>query len=251
MIGFEFGLKAIVDILLVATIMYEIYVLLRRTGVSYLFWGVLAFISMWFLMSYVFELELTGALFDKIVNVGALALIVIFQEEIRGFFLQLGSRFASIRLYRTRSRDMLDDQVEQEILLACNHMSHTKTGALIILRGKQSLDAFIETGEKMDASVSARLIENIFFKNTPLHDGALIIDQGRIVSAACILPVSKNAELPSQYGLRHRAALGLVERTDAVAIVVSEETGNLSIARAGEIHTVTELELRQDLASLA
>lgn len=248
MIGFEFGLKAIVDILLVATLMYEVFVLLRRSGVTNLFWGVLAFVIMWILVSYVFELELTGALFDKIINVGALALIVIFQEEIRSFFLRLGSRFSAIRLYRSRKR-LAEAHTADEIMSACHNMSKTKTGALIIIAGKQDLEEYIETGEAINATVSGRLIENIFFKNTPLHDGALIIDGDKIVSAACILPVSKNAEIPTSYGLRHRAALGITEHTDATAIVVSEETGHLSIAREGEIQTLTESEIRNNLTA--
>lgn len=250
MIGFEFGIKAVVDILLVATFMYEMFILLHRSGATNLFWGVLAFVVTWFLVSYVFELELTGALFDKIINVGALALIVIFQEEIRGLFQRMGARFASIRLYHRRKQQKNQWLVDQ-IAEACIDMSDKKTGALIILKGRQSLDEYIETGEQLDAAVSSRLVENIFFKNSPLHDGALIIDEGRIVAAACILPVSKNADLPTQYGLRHRAALGLAERCDATAIVVSEETGHLSIARFGEIRTVSESEIRHHLASLA
>lgn len=248
MIGFEFGFKAIIDILLVASMLYEIYVLLRRSGVTNLFWGVLVFVIMWILVSYVFELELTGALFDKIINAGAIALIVIFQEEIRAFFLRLGSRFSAIRLYRSRRR-LAETMVIDEVMTACQHMSKTKTGALIILAGKQDLEEYIETGEVLDATVSARLVENIFFKNTPLHDGALIIDGNRMVAAACILPVSKSTEISTSYGLRHRAALGLTERTDATAIVVSEETGHLSVAHEGEIRTMTESEIRSYLTA--
>ena len=250
MIGFEFGIKEIVDILLVATIMYELFVLLRRSGATSLFWGVLAFIVMWFLVSYVFELELTGALFDKIINVGALAIIVIFQEEIRALFLRMGAHFSSFRLFR-RGKQEKGEKLVDNLVEACLQMAATKTGALIVISQRQPLDEYIHTGEQMDSAVTPRLVENLFFKNSPLHDGAVIIQEDRIVAAACILPVSKNAELPDQYGLRHRAALGLAERTDAMAIVVSEETGHLSIARFGEIQTVTESELRRDLAALA
>ena len=134
------------------------------------------------------------------------------------------------------------------ILTACEHMSMNKTGALIVITNQQELKAFADTGEVIDATLSTRLIENIFFKNTPLHDGALLIRNGRAWSAGCILPISKRTDLPKRYGLRHRAALGITEKTDALAIVVSEETGNISIAKADSIQRVTKAELEKQLA---
>lgn len=242
MIGITFGIKDIIDILLVAFIMYEIYRLLRSSGAVNLFWGIFAFIFAWILVSYVFALELTGALFDRIISVGAIALMIIFQDEIRAFFYRLGSRFSSLQLRRNRSSLQRERQdLLHEIVLACGHMSSSKTGALIILSGKQDLREYSDTGEKLDAKISARLIENIFFKNTPLHDGALFVYKGRLESAACILPVSKRVDLPQHYGLRHRAALGLTEKTDALAIVVSEETGNISIAYGDRIEEMPSI----------
>lgn len=240
MLGIEFGWREIIDILLVATLMYEIYRLLRKSGAMTIFWGIVLFLVVWFLTAYVFALELTGAIFDKVMNVGAIALLVIFQEEIRDFFNRIGAQFGRFN-FRVGKRVSEEEKLRQndEISLACNHMSATKTGALIILSGKDPLDAYIETGEQVDAAISARLIENIFFKNTPLHDGALFISNGRIVSAAAILPVSKRTDIPKHYGLRHRAALGLVEHCDATAIVVSEETGKISVAKDGEIATIS------------
>ena len=134
------------------------------------------------------------------------------------------------------------------ILIACEHMSASKTGALIVVTNQQELKVFADTGEIVDAALSTRLIENIFFKNTPLHDGALLIRNGRAWSAGCILPVSKRTDLPKRYGLRHRAALGITEKTDALAIVVSEETGNISVAKADTIQRVTKEELEKQLA---
>lgn len=242
--AFSFGFKDVIDILLVAVILYETYRLLRRTGAKNLFWGILAFIIVWFLVSYVFQLDLTGALFDRIISVGAIALIVIFQEEIRMFFYRVGSRFSSWKIFdRHENADESTRQVIQEVTQACRHMAKTKTGALIVLAGSGSLKEVVDSGEKLDAAVSARLIENIFFKNTPLHDGALVIRNGRMLAAACILPVSKDLTIPQHYGLRHRAALGLVERSDATCIVVSEETGHVSIAHEGEIHEVSDDQL--------
>ena len=252
-LAFSFGFKDIIDILLVAGILYETYRLLRRTGASNLFWGILAFIVVWFLVSFVFQLELTGALFDRIISVGAIALIVIFQEEIRMFFYRVGSRFSSFQLFRSRNPqdDTASRQQILEITQACRHMASTKTGALIVLAGGGSLKEIVDTGERLDAQVSARLIENIFFKNTPLHDGALVIRDAKMLAAACILPVSKDQTIPQHYGLRHRAALGLTEKSDATCIVVSEETGRISVAAEGKIREVTEDELFLVLHSTA
>ncbi|MBO4249964.1 MAG: diadenylate cyclase CdaA [Paludibacteraceae bacterium] len=243
-LSFSFGFKDLIDILLVACILYETYRLLRRTGASNLFWGILAFVLVWFLVTFVFQLELTGALFDRIISVGAIALIVIFQEEIRMFFYRVGSRFSSWKIFRPGHQDdTASRQQILEIIQACRHMASTKTGALIVLAGGSSLKEIVDTGERLDAQVSARLIENIFFKNTPLHDGALVIRDAKMLAAACILPVSKDQTIPHHYGLRHRAALGLSEKSDATCIVVSEETGRISVAAEGKIREVNEDEL--------
>lgn len=243
-LAFSFGFKDLIDILLVAAMLYETYRLLRRTGASNLFWGILTFILVWFLVSFVFQLDLTGALFDRIISVGAIALIVIFQEEIRMFFYRIGSRFSSWQLFRRTPEDEAASRQQiLEIIQACRHMASTKTGALIVLAAESSLKEIVDTGERLDAQVSARLIENIFFKNTPLHDGALVIRDGRMLAAACILPVSKDQSIPQYYGLRHRAALGLAEKTDATCIVVSEETGHISVAKEGTIREVSADEL--------
>jgi uncharacterized protein (TIGR00159 family) len=245
------GIKDIIDILLVAFILFAIYRVLRRSGASNLFWGILAFIFAWLLVSYVFRLELTGALFDRFISVGAIALIVIFQEEIRNFFYRVGARF-NVEHFKERWSKVKQEQNIQKqltaIVDACEHMSATRTGALIVITNQQELKTFADTGEPIDAALSTRLIENIFFKNTPLHDGALIIRNGRAWSAACILPVSKRTDLPKSYGLRHRAALGLTEKTDAIAIVVSEETGKISVAMGDTVQTVTPQELGHYLA---
>ncbi len=246
LLAFNFGFKDVIDILLVAVILYYTYRLLRKTGAANLFWGILAFIVVWFLVSFVFQLDLTGALFDRIISVGAIALIVIFQEEIRLFFYRIGSRFSSWKIFRSRTSEEDVARSKQQILeitQACRHMASTKTGALIVLAGGGSLKEIVDTGERLDAQVSARLIENIFFKNTPLHDGALIIRQGKMIAAACILPVSKDQTIPQYYGLRHRAALGLAEKSDATCIVVSEESGHISVAREGQIREVKEDDL--------
>lgn len=252
-LAFSFSFKDVIDILLVATIMYEMYRLLRKTGAANLFWGILAFVIVWFLVSFVFQLDLTGALFDRIISVGAIALIVIFQEQIRMFFFRIGARFSNWKIFRPREAEE-DPRARQQILeitQACRHMASTKTGALIVLVGEASLKEIVDTGERLDAQVSARLLENIFFKNTPLHDGAVVIRDGRVIAAACILPVSKNQEIPQHYGLRHRAALGITEKSDATCIVVSEETGHISVTKEGMIREVSSEELFLVLHSTA
>ena len=236
-----FGFKDLVDILLVALLLFEAYRILRMSGAVNLFWGILAYVGLWFLVSFIFRLELTGAIFNFIGSAGAVALVVIFQEEIRGMFNRIGSRMSSaqlVRFHQNKSNDWLTHEQIQQLVLACRHMADSKTGALIVIAHEQELDEYEQTGELINANISTRMIENIFFKNTPLHDGALIIRNGRLLAAACILPVSKNQSIPKHYGLRHRAALGLAEKTDALCIVVSEETGKVSIAMEGKITTI-------------
>ncbi len=250
-IGFQIGFKDIIDILFVAIILYEMFRLLKRSGAVNVFWGILAFLLVWFLVSYVLALELTGAFFDRIISVGAIALIVIFQDEIRSFFSRIGERFSFATLHRNLHTDKQQQQNEHnamQIVLACKNMAQTKTGALIVISRQQELREYIESGERINAEISARLIENIFSKNTPLHDGALIINKGVLKSAACILPVSKNQKIPKHYGLRHRAALGIAEKSDALAVVVSEETGEISVARNATLKPVKINELEQILS---
>ena len=237
-----FGFKDLVDILLVALLLYEAFRLLRTSGAVNLFWGILAYVGLWFLVSFVLRLELTGAIFNFIGSAGAVALVVIFQEEIRGMFNRIGSRMSSaqqiVRFRQQKEQRLLTDEQIHQIVLACEHMADGKVGALIVIATENDLEEYEQTGETINADISARMIENIFFKNTPLHDGALIIQGGRLRSAACILPVSKNQRIPKHYGLRHRAALGLSEKSDALCIVVSEETGKISIAQDSKIAAI-------------
>lgn len=239
--------KNIIDVLLVAAVAVYAYRLLRRSGAVNLFWGLFAFVIVWVLASYVFDLKLTGALFNQIVSVGAIAIIVIFQNEIRAFFYRVGSTMGKGLSWGKMHRQQETQRVATELETALRHMSATKTGALIILTGKQDLSEYADSGEQLDAAVSARLIETVFFKNSPLHDGALLITDGRLRSAGSILPVSTDKSLPSHYGLRHRAALGLTEQTDATALVVSEETGQIAIAIDNTIREVTKEELTATL----
>lgn len=236
-----FGFKDLIDILLVALLLYEAFRILRMSGAGNLFWGILAYVALWFMVSFVFRLELTGAIFNFIGSAGAVALVVIFQEEIRGMFSRIGSRVSNVsnaqigRFHQAAPIGWLTEEQIRQVVLACEHMSASKVGALIVIANEQELEEYEQTGETINADISARMIENIFFKNSPLHDGALIIRDGRLQAAACILPVSKNQKIPIYYGLRHRAALGLVEKSDALCIVVSEETGKISLAHDSKI----------------
>jgi len=240
--GFQIGFKDIVDIFLVAFLLYQLYRLLRKTGAINVFVGILAFISIWFIVSYVFQMDLLGGIFDRIVSVGAFALIVLFQDEIRRFFSRLGSKRGWVlsqffrKLFGNAEYDTQKTDFNiMQIVLACRSLSKRSMGGLIIVAGNTNLSNYIQTGEQIDAAINSRLIESLFFKNSPLHDGALIISNDRISAVSCILPVSKNQSIPKRLGLRHRSALGITEHTDAVAIIVSEETGKIAIARNGEL----------------
>ncbi len=245
-----FSIKDLIDILLFASILYGVFYLLRRSGAVNLFWGIFAFVLLWFATRYIFELKLTGALFNRVVSVGAIAVIVIFQNEIRAFFYNIGIHVGRLTSRFRHGVYMPTHSTIERISTACANMSKTKTGALIILEGRQDLTEYADTGERLDAIVSVRLIEHIFFKNTPLHDGALIVRQTRLLSAACVMPLSSDRNLPKQYGLRHRAALGIAEHTDAVAVVVSEETGRIAVAHGNIMEEVGIKELQGKLSEL-
>ena len=234
----EFGIKDVIDILLVALLLYNIYKLMRDSGSLNVFYGILVFIIMWIVVSQVLEMKLLGSIFDKLVSVGVLALIILFQEDIRRFFLTLGSNnrlYSLVRLFsRNKTKEEEENPAIMQIVRACDYMSKNYVGALIIIERRMSLQDIENTGETIDANINAQLIKNIFFKNSPLHDGAMIISNNRIVSAACILPVSHNRDIPKELGLRHRAALGITQQSDALSIIVSEETGHITLAQNGE-----------------
>lgn len=236
----EFGIKDIIDIVLVALMLYYIYRLMRESRSANAFKGIMVFVIVWLFVSQVLAMRLLGTILDKLVGVGLLALIVIFQEEIRKFLVNLGGhqRMQALKRFFTSSKEKDKDsrEVKQMIMplvMASINMSRQKVGALVVLERGATLDDVVATGDKIDANINQRLIENIFFKNSPLHDGAMIISDKRIKAAGCILPVSHDLSIPKELGLRHRAAMGISEETDAVAIVVSEETGSISVAIKG------------------
>ena len=245
----QISIKDIIDILMLATCLYYAYVTLRYSGSRSLFSGIIAFVVLWLLISQVLQMRLMGALLDKFANIGVLLLVIIFQEEIRKILVTIGSaqRWRRLRrLLRVGQEEQSEAEYIAPIVLACMNMARKTTGALIAVQGSMDLSSYQHAGERFTASVNARLIENIFFKNSPMHDGAMIIAGGKICAAGCILPVASNPDLNKDLGLRHRSALGLAQKTDAKVIIISEERGTISLAYSGEILVdITPEELRQ------
>ena len=239
----------IIDILLVALMLYELYNLLKGTAAINILIGIIAIFLMWRLVR-ILEMELLSEILGAFISVGFIALIVVFQPEIRKFLLLLGTpsfmRKKNRRFFFWRIRPGSDEELDIDpIVQACHKMAILKTGALIVIGKVHELEEFEQTGQKLNANISEQLIENIFFKNAPLHDGAVIILNNKIKAASCILPVSKNDKLPAHIGLRHRSAVGVTEKTDAIAIVVSEQTGKISWCKEGKLlHNIQPSQLK-------
>ena len=237
---FDFGIKDIVDIVLVAIMLFYIYRLMKESRSLNVFMGILVFIVLWLVVSQILEMRLLGSIMDKLVSVGVIALIILFQDDIRKFLYNLGAHQrvqAFKRLFSSSDKLQNTEKVKQVIMpivMSCMSMSKKKVGALIVIQRSTPLDDIVATGERIDATVSQRLIENLFFKNSPLHDGAMIVANQHIKAAGCILPVSHDLNIPKELGLRHRAALGITHESDCIAIVVSEETGSISVAIRSE-----------------
>ena len=242
--GFGFldiTLVDIIDIFVVALIMFQVYRLTRGTNALRIVVGILIIYLLW-IVTRVLNMELLSMILGQIIGVGVIALIIVFQQEIRRFLILLGTQYTNrrvsfmARLFRPRGRKVkvVGQEWIDTVVGACAVMAKSKTGALIVIARKVNLLPFIEQGERIDALISASLIKNIFFKNSPLHDGAMVIADDRIAAARCVLP-STEREVPMEFGMRHRAALGASEITDALVIVVSEERGTISIARKGHI----------------
>lgn len=243
----------IIDVLLVAFILYRLYYLIRGTGAIYIFLGILSIYLFWWIVR-VFEMELLSEILGQFMSVGVLALIIVFQPEIRKFLLMLGTRSFINKSSKSFFRKLwqFDDQFSlniSPIVNACEKLSQTKTGALIVITKENNLEYYLETGEIIDAKVSKDLLESIFYKNSPLHDGAVIITNNKIVAARCVLPVSESPMFPAYLGLRHRAALGITEHSDAIAIVVSEQTGVISWFKDSNMKkNIKPVQLKEHLA---
>ena len=233
----------IIDVLLLAYLMYQVYLLIRGTVAMNIFIGILLVYLLWIIVK-ALDMQLLGTILGQVIGVGMIALIIVFQQEIRRFLIYIGTQYISRnRLSLDKVFPMIADQNQvkiKSIIKACINMAKSKTGALIVITRKSEMTGFAETGDILNADTSSRLIESIFNKNSPLHDGAMIIINDKILAARCILPVSENLSLPPSYGLRHRAALGMTENTDSMVIIVSEQTGNISLAENGKLITDVE-----------
>lgn len=237
----DFSVIDFIDIVVVAVLLYQIFKVVRGTGAMAIFGGIFVIYLGWIVVR-LLGMELLSNLLGQVMGVGALALVVVFQQEIRRYLLMIGRRSNNGFWHKlfNRGHGGLDRKVNDELIEACISMSSTKTGALIVLEKTTDISVYAQTGDKIGAEISRRLIEAIFFKNSPLHDGAMIINHDRIAAARCILPTSDNPNVPAHLGLRHRAALGLSENSDAVIIVVSEETGRISVVSGGVIKTLKD-----------
>lgn len=229
-----FHIVDLIDILLVATLMFSIWRATKGTNAPYILTGIIVVYLAWVIVR-ALNMELLSGILGQVISVGVIALFIVFQPEIRQFLQMIGMKRETLgfisRIFAPRREK---DVNISPIANACKDMAETKTGALIVLGQQNPLNLIIDGGIKLDAVISQSLLKNIFFKNAPLHDGAVIIENNRIVAAKCILPVTQSA-VPKAYGTRHRAAIGMSEISDAIIIVVSEETGGISIAYRGEL----------------
>ena len=233
----------VLDIILVALLMYQIYMLMRGTVAMNIVVAVFSFYLLWLLVK-VLNMQLLGTILGQFIGVGIIALIIVFQQEIRRFLLIIGTRYMT-RKFSIENLFSYNLNAPQKVNIkaitqACENMSRSKTGALIVIAKNSTLQLYGETGEIIDANTTCSLIENIFFKNSPLHDGAIIIIDNKIFAARCILPVFENPGFRSIYGMRHRAAVGMSENNDSLIIIVSEETGNIAIAEQGRLREMED-----------
>ena len=238
----------VVDVFLVAFLLYQLYSLIKGTGTISIFFGIIAIYIIWVLVK-AFEMELLSEILGQFISVGMIALIIVFQQEIRQFLLLMGSP----NFLKKGSRNFLNIRWQLEgldiepIVNACEIMAASKTGALIIIARRNELRPFVETGELLNAKISRQLLESIFYKNSPLHDGALIIHANKIKAARCVLHVSDRIDFPESTGLRHRAAAGVTAGSDAIAIVVSEQRGEISYAEGGSLTINISVQKLRDL----
>jgi uncharacterized protein (TIGR00159 family) len=245
----------ILDILLLGILIFILFKWIRGSSAMSIF---VAIVSLYFIRILVsaFGMKFMTTLLDTVLDVGVIANIVIFQPEIRKFLMRLGSRYMNSRQGKAildkilgnnrKSANTSNAETVNDLAEACRRMSEEKTGALIVIEHKASLEEITSTGDRIDAAIHRRLIMNLFFKNSPLHDGALVIVGGRIVAARCTLPITERTNIPANFGMRHKAAIGITEETDADAIVVSEETGKISFVKGGTvtpIQNINELKL--------
>lgn len=233
-----------IDILMVAVIIYLCFKWIRGSAAMNVFIAVVMLFVLRVLVA-ALNMKLMSAIIGTFLDVGVIALIVIFQPEVRHFLMRFGARYTSSGKGRSLLNKLLGiedkkmgNEAVNEICEACRQMSSDKTGALMVIPRRDSLEYIAQTGDLVDAKISRRLIMNIFFKNSPLHDGAMILRHDRIEAARCTLPITQRTDIPPSLGMRHKAAIGISEETDADVIVVSEETGGISFVRGGRLSAI-------------
>ena len=253
----DFRVTDLIDILLVAVLLFYFYRLVRGTVAINIFIGIVIFWGFWKLTE-LLDMQMTSSMVGGFMQVGLIALIIVFQQEIRKFLLVIGStNFANkkrfIKHFKFLKQEGLATLLDVDaVLSACERMGKTGTGAILVIERDTSLDFIRSSGDTMEIEVNQPIIESIFYKNSPLHDGAAIIKGNYIVATRVILPVSRERSIPQRFGLRHRAAVGITERSDALALVVSEETGMISYIKNGEFVLYKDMEelgrmIRKDL----
>ena len=235
----EIGLIELIDIALVAVLIYQLYKLVRGTVAINIFIGLAAIYLLWKIVD-AFNFQLLSEILGQFIGVGVIILVIVFQQELRKFLMFIGKG----KLIKNKGIFKFNFKVEHEnnlntsaIAKACEDMAKTKTGSIMVITQMDDLAVFAETGVAMNAEISVPMIESIFYKNSPLHDGAVIIRDNKIISARCVLPVSNSDDFPGNLGMRHRAAVGITEESDAVTVIVSEETGGISYVKDGELFT--------------
>ncbi len=243
------------DIILVSLLIYQLYNIVKGTAAIKILLGLLSFYLLWLIVK-ALNMQLLGSILGQFIGVGVIALIIVFQQEIRRFLLLIGTSgiFTSTGNKKSIIPFKFGASPPQErlgvgaLIRACRDMAETKTGAIMVLTRDSGLKFYINTGEKVDAKVTTRLLESIFYKNSPLHDGAIIISNNRVVAARCVLPVTENDNFPVHLGMRHRASVGITENSDAIAVIVSEQTGEISYAVNGELkYNIASEELQKVL----
>jgi diadenylate cyclase len=244
-------IKDIIDIVLVAIILFQFYRLIKGTSAYSIFIAIFIIYLIWLIVK-VFNMELLGALMGQVIGVGVIALIILFQQEIRRFLIVVGNKyiergwFSLETFFPSVKENPGGPRKAEEIVRAAESMASKKIGALIVIGRKSRLDIYSDAGEIIKAVISAELLETIFFKNSPLHDGAVLIEDGLILAARCPLPITDQPNIPNHFGMRHRAAIGITENTDAMVVVVSEESGFISVADTGNVfENISPVELRQ------
>src|SRR5437868_11578794 len=242
----------LIDIAIVTFLLYKLYNILRGGVAINIFIGLLTVYVLYWICVKMLNMELLGTVLGQFISLGFIALIVVFQQEVRRFLIVLGTNNILTKNTFTKQIFPWNWQIQKNppldisaIVKACRQMAKDRTGAIIVLAKSSQLKYFANTGDLMDADISQRLIESIFFKNSPMHDGAIIISNNKIKAARCVLPVTENVDLPAHLGMRHRAAIGVTEQSDAIGLAVSEETGDISLSQEGQIRinvSIDELE---------